>query len=227
MDNQSRGHDQAGKSEAVADPLHGGASRAQGGRGDERAAEVVDDAPDGDVGGRDTALADDQGAGVVTGVPHLGHDGEEGRRAGEGEDQGGQRRRGLGEGRAPDDLVVRSPVALLGRGGRSILDSYGDGDGKDCVTCGVSRLLFSPKGSKIARRHVARHLLEDKMQTRPIHANQVILPSVWMLPKPNPMRAATATKTAVHAPCMETALSAIEAPSMPEPATKIQSVENV
>jgi hypothetical protein len=37
------------------------------------------------------------------------------------------------------------------------------------------------------------------------------------------MIAATATKTAVQAPCDDRAFSAVEIPSMPEPPTKIQS----
>jgi SH3-like domain-containing protein len=44
-----------------------------------------------------------------------------------------------------------------------------------------------------------------------------------MLPKPNPMIAATATKTAVQAPWMETELKEIEMPSMPEAEQQIQS----
>jgi hypothetical protein len=40
-----------------------------------------------------------------------------------------------------------------------------------------------------------------------------------------PTMAATTTKIAVHAPCVDTALREIEIPSMPEPATKTQSVQ--
>jgi hypothetical protein len=58
----------------------------------------------------------------------------------------------------------------------------------------------------------------------PTHASQVSLASVWMLAKLNPTMAATATNTAVHVAWLDTALSPMEMPSMPEPATKIQSV---
>lgn len=59
----------------------------------------------------------------------------------------------------------------------------------------------------------------------PTHANQVILASVWMLAKLNPTMAATAMNMAVHAAWVETALRPMETPSMPEPATKIQSAK--
>lgn len=44
-----------------------------------------------------------------------------------------------------------------------------------------------------------------------------------MLDSMHPTMAATATKTAVQAPCVETALRPMEMLRMPEPATKIQS----
>lgn len=65
--------------------------------------------------------------------------------------------------------------------------------------------------------------LAIKMQTSPIHANQETFPSVRMLDAPKPAIAATATKTAVQVPCVERELRPIEMPSIPEPATKIQS----
>lgn len=45
-----------------------------------------------------------------------------------------------------------------------------------------------------------------------------------MLASENPMTAATATKAAVHVPWFEMAFKLIEMPSMPDPATKIQSL---
>lgn len=67
------------------------------------------------------------------------------------------------------------------------------------------------------------HLLELKMLTTPIQASQEMRPSVWMLARPKAMMAATATKTAVQAPCDDRAFSAVEIPNIPEPPTKIQS----
>lgn len=47
-----------------------------------------------------------------------------------------------------------------------------------------------------------------------------------MLPSEKPMTAATATNMAVQAPCVDTALSEIEIPSMPAPATNIQTARD-
>lgn len=66
-------------------------------------------------------------------------------------------------------------------------------------------------------------LLEVRIQVRPTQAIQLIRPSVWMLDSMHPTIAATATKTAVQVPCVETALRPMEILRMPEPATKIQS----
>lgn len=67
------------------------------------------------------------------------------------------------------------------------------------------------------------HLLEMMIHVAPTHASQVSLASVWMLARLNPIMAATATNTAVHVAWLDTALRPMEIPSMPEPATKIQS----
>lgn len=64
------------------------------------------------------------------------------------------------------------------------------------------------------------------MPISPTQANQLILPNVWILPNVNPMAAAMATNMAVQAPWVDMALKEIEMPSMPEPATKIQSFLN-
>lgn len=64
------------------------------------------------------------------------------------------------------------------------------------------------------------------MDTRPIQASQLIFPSVRMLARAHEAIAATATKTAVHVPCADTALRPMEMPNMAEPAMKIQSVRN-
>ena len=56
----------------------------------------------------------------------------------------------------------------------------------------------------------------------PIHASQVIRPSVWMLLQASPTTAATPTKAAVHIACVETAFNPIEIPSILDPVTNIQ-----
>lgn len=62
-----------------------------------------------------------------------------------------------------------------------------------------------------------------RIQVKPIQAIQLIFPRVCILESENPTMAATATKMAVQAPCVETALRPMEMLKMPEPATKIQS----
>lgn len=198
VDDERSGDDETRQSQAVADLLHGDACRAEGRGGHVGATEVVDDDANGDVGDGHDALADEERAGVVPGVAHLGDNGEEGGRAGEGEDQSRQRRRALGEGRVADDLVVRDPDAALRSRGRAVLDSDSDGERQDCEF--VSLPFVITERIAVMNRYPWSYLLEVRMATRPIQANQVILPSVWMLPKQKPATAATATKMAVQAP---------------------------
>jgi hypothetical protein len=61
------------------------------------------------------------------------------------------------------------------------------------------------------------------MLMTPTHASQLILPNVLILDSPNPNMAAIPMKTAVHAPCEETALRAMDKLSIPAPETKTQS----
>lgn len=61
------------------------------------------------------------------------------------------------------------------------------------------------------------------MEVTPIHANALILPSVWILAKVNPKTAATATNTAVHAPWVERALKATEMPIMAAADAKVKT----
>jgi hypothetical protein len=68
--------------------------------------------------------------------------------------------------------------------------------------------------------------IEAMMATRPIQASQLILPRVRMLHSPKAAMAATATKTAVHAAWVLTALRPMEIPSSPEPPTKMSSRQN-
>lgn len=72
-----------------------------------------------------------------------------------------------------------------------------------------------------------RDLLEARMQNRPSQASQLMRPSVCMLPNMQPTTAATAMKTAVHVPWVETAFRPMERLRIPDPATKIQSVGKV
>jgi hypothetical protein len=64
------------------------------------------------------------------------------------------------------------------------------------------------------------------MHGSPIHASQVILPSVRTLLKIKPKIVATTVKTAVHVPCVDTAFRPMEIPRIPEPLTNIQSMED-
>lgn len=65
------------------------------------------------------------------------------------------------------------------------------------------------------------------MQLSPIHTSHDIFASVLMLASANVTRAAMATKIAVHAPCVETALSPIDVLRIAEAETKISSEDLV
>lgn len=67
---------------------------------------------------------------------------------------------------------------------------------------------------------VMMEAMMKKMPTHPIHE---ILPRVRIEPRRKPAMAATATKTAVHAPWLETALRAVDTPTMAEPRMKIMT----
>ena len=70
---------------------------------------------------------------------------------------------------------------------------------------------------------VGMDLLAVIIQVKPVQASQLMRPRVWMLLSVNPMMAAMTTNTAVQAPCVDTAFRAMEEPSMPDPATNVQS----
>jgi hypothetical protein len=55
----------------------------------------------------------------------------------------------------------------------------------------------------------------------PVQATHVNLPKVRMLEKINPISAPTTTKTAVQAPCLDTAFRPIERLRMADPVIKI------
>lgn len=68
----------------------------------------------------------------------------------------------------------------------------------------------------------AGNVLATRTDGNPIHASQVIRPSVLTLPNINVKAAAMATNIAVHAPWVETAFKPIEIPSIAEPVTNTQ-----
>lgn len=68
----------------------------------------------------------------------------------------------------------------------------------------------------------AGNVLAVRMDGNPIHASQVIRPSVLTLPNINVRTAAMVAKIAVHAPWAETAFKPIEIPSIAEPVTNTQ-----
>ncbi|KAH8622046.1 hypothetical protein IG631_23152 [Alternaria alternata] len=59
------------------------------------------------------------------------------------------------------------------------------------------------------------------MDITPAHASHEIFPRVRIEPVKKPITAATATKTAVHAPCRERAFRAVEILEKPAAATQI------
>lgn len=75
-------------------------------------------------------------------VSHFRHDGEEGRRAGEGEDDGCYGRHGFCEVGSGYDFMVGDEDSGLGRGGWTVLYSYGDCEGQDCDLLVGSVLLI-------------------------------------------------------------------------------------
>lgn len=66
--------------------------------------------------------------------------------------------------------------------------------------------------------------LAERIPAKPTHAIQEILPKVWIDASAKPAKQATATKTAVQAPCSDSEFRAMEIPSIPEPATNVQTV---
>lgn len=70
------------------------------------------------------------------------------------------------------------------------------------------------------------NLPETTIQDTPIHASQLIRPRVRILAKTNPTIAATATKSAVHAPWFERAFKAVEMLIIADPAPKMKSAQH-
>ena len=94
-------------------------------------AEVVDNDSDDNVNHGGGSLADQNGAGVKSGVLHLGCNGKIGWNASVTKNQGCHSRHSLGEGRVPHHFPVRSPRALLGGIDWTILDTSGNRESED------------------------------------------------------------------------------------------------
>lgn len=125
VDEQQGADQETGESKAVAYDFHGWTGRAKGRGGDVGAAVIVYDNTDGEVKGRHDGLADYQSTAIVDWITHLGGDGEECRRAGVCEDDGGERGDGVDERWMVDDLVVGHPDAWRCCGW-TVLDTDGD-----------------------------------------------------------------------------------------------------
>lgn len=69
--------------------------------------------------------------------------------------------------------------------------------------------------------YAEKNILAVRMHGNPTQASQVILPRVRILLNRNPGMAAITTNTAVQRAWVETALSPMEIPRIPEPALKM------
>lgn len=105
--------------------------RAQGRRGDIRAAVVVDNNTDRDVDRRHSGLAHEQRPSIETRVGHLSLDVEVRGDAAEGKNQRGNGRDGAGKVGRVGELEVGNPDSLLGSGGRPLLDADSNSKDKD------------------------------------------------------------------------------------------------
>jgi hypothetical protein len=184
MDKEHHSDQQTGNGKAITDFLHSHTSGTKSRRGNIRTAEVVDDNSDGNVDSGHSALADDQRASIVFRVAHLRHNGEECRCTGVGEDHRGHGGDGFTESGIGDELVVGYPDSLLRGQDRAVLNADSDGDDEDYSRdrLGLCYLLRD-QGDLLAMR----------IQISPIHASQLIFPSVRILAKAIPETAATAT----------------------------------
>lgn len=138
MNGEDRRDKQPREGDTVGDLLHLVTGRAQGGRGDVRAAVVVDYDADGDVDGRDGGLAHEQRARVEARVGHLGLDVEVGRDAAKRKDERGHGRHGAGKVGRVGQLEVGDPDPFLRGGGGPLLDADCDGEDEDCGRVGMS-----------------------------------------------------------------------------------------
>lgn len=213
MDVQNLGHEKTGKNQAVADLLHENTSRSKGRRTHIRAAVVVNNDSDDDINNRGGSLADQNRAGVKSWVLHLRCNGEISWNASVTENQGCHSGHSLRKSRIPHDLPVRGPRTLGRSIGRTILDTSGNCKSEDYEVISFCKSLAFV---------LCNNLLDTRTQIVPTHASQLIRPSVRTLAKARPIAAATATNTAVHVPCVDTALRPIDTPSIAEPETNNQ-----
>lgn len=123
MHEQSRADQQSGEGDAVADLLHDVSGGTESGRGNVGAAEVVDDASNGDVDCSHGSLAHDESAGVVPGLAHFRNDVEESWGSGVREDDGGYRSKGIGGGGRTEQFEIGLEGASLGRIGGAVLNA--------------------------------------------------------------------------------------------------------
>jgi hypothetical protein len=128
---EDHGDTETGERKTVGDLLHERTSGAESGRCDVGSAVVVDDDTDDEVCADGDTTAEGERPDVLLGVPHLRGDGEVGGHTSEGEDERGDGRHGLREGRVADELPVGGEVASLRSSGRAILNTSSDGDGED------------------------------------------------------------------------------------------------
>lgn len=131
MNEKQRADQQTGQSESIAHFLDDWTSRAKSRGGNVGAAEVVDHNSDRKVVYGDDALAEEERSVEVTGLSHLGGDGEEGGGTGVSEHDGADGGNGAGEVWVTDDLVVWNPDSVLGSGCWSVLETDGDSDDQD------------------------------------------------------------------------------------------------
>lgn len=131
---------QPSKTKTIRDLLNQGSSRAKGRRRDIRAAEVVHDDPHSHINRSHHALAEEQGTGVVSRIPHFCSDREEGTSSSVGKDNWRYGRDGLCKGRVVDYFEVRHEYAVGGRCGRAVLEANSDSHGEDCVDVRLLRV---------------------------------------------------------------------------------------
>lgn len=130
--NKARRNPKSGQREAIADLGHDTASRPESRRADERPAADVDSRADDGVGGEHGSEAGEHGAVVMLGLLHLEEDGEVGRDARVGEDDGRHGGHIIHKICVAKELVVGGPWSCLRRVGRTSLHQDGDGEGHHC-----------------------------------------------------------------------------------------------
>lgn len=209
------GSKQTRQRETVAHLLHQDTSRAKRRRRNEGAAVVVYNYTDGNVQRGHDKLAQRQSLEVLLVVLHLRHNVEVRRGTGVGEHQTGKSSSRFGKSGALKELEIGLPRTKLGCSGGAILETDRDGKGDDWC-------MLEPHLPPSRVR--GNHLLAERIPARPTHAIQEILSRVWIDASAKPTMQATATKMAVHAPCSDSEFRPMEIPSIPEPATHVQTV---